>query len=356
MSLILWNVQGCLSHKKGELHFISKLANDKGIVALNETFFNQTISDGEISYYFPNHSFIRTDRDTKQANAKKKQDGTLLLYPDDFMKCDELTFSKEFVEISRAVLKVDENDNGVAFTTTYMPQDTPLLKFKETVEVIETFMNSNPNSTHHLSGDINLSTDTGDKNLFPVILSGREDINTYLYQKRERAHIIFNLTNKRGLMQIVDKATRGKNILDIIFTNSRSRGIDVVGANELPDHNVIINHTDLTAPAIADKADDDSPEIKILDTREMNVNKCKIMLANTNWHQELRNMKTHEQTARYIPVLTEKMTKAGAMTSAPRGKAKPPRHLKRLLDQKKNKNLDLKFLSDRAKSEKSKHN
>ena len=138
------------------------------------------------------------------------------------------------MEISGAVLKVDENDNGVAFTTTYMPQDTPLLKFKETVEVIETFMNSNHNSTHHLSGDINLSTDTGDKNLFPVILSGREDINTYLYQKRERAHIIFNLTNKRGLMQIVDKATRGKNILDIIFTNSRSRGIDVVGANELP--------------------------------------------------------------------------------------------------------------------------
>ena len=84
----------------------------------------------------------------------------------------------------------------------------------------------------------------------------------------------------------------------------------------------------------------------------MNVNKCKIMLANTNWHQELRNMKAHEQTARYIPVLTEKMTKARAMTSVPRGKAKPPRHLKRLLDQKKNKNLDLKFLSDRAKSEK----
>ena len=48
------------------------------------------------------------------------------------------------------------------------------------------------------------------------------------------------------------------------------------------------------------------------------------MLANTNWHQELSNMKAHEQTARYIPVLTEKMTKAGAMTSAPRGKAKPP--------------------------------
>ena len=115
--------------------------------------------------------------------TKKKQDGTLLLYPDDFMKCDELTFSKEFVEISRAVLNVDENDNNVAFTTTYMPQDTPLPKFIEAVEVIETFMNSNPHSTHHLSGDINLSTDTGDKNLFPVILSGREDINTCIYTK-----------------------------------------------------------------------------------------------------------------------------------------------------------------------------
>ena len=140
------------------------------------------------------------------------------------------------------------------------------------------------------------------------------------------------MTNKRGFVQILDEATRGKNILDIIFTNSSSRGIDAVGANDLPDNNVTINHTDLTAPAIADKADDASPEIKILDTRKMNVNKCKIMLANTNWHQELRNMKTHEQTAHYIPVLTEKMTKAGAMTSAPRGKAKPPRHLKRLSD------------------------
>ena len=33
MSLILWNIQRCKSYKKGELHFISKLANDKGIVA-----------------------------------------------------------------------------------------------------------------------------------------------------------------------------------------------------------------------------------------------------------------------------------------------------------------------------------
>ena len=50
------------------------------------------------------------------------------------------------------------------------------------------------------------------------------------------------------------------------------------------------------------------------------------------------------------------MTDAGAMASVPRGKVKPPRPLKRLLNKKKNKNLDLKFLSDRAKSEKSKHN
>ena len=45
------------------------------------------------------------------------------------MKCDKLTFIKEFVEISGAVLKVDENDNGVTFTTTCMPLDTALPKF-----------------------------------------------------------------------------------------------------------------------------------------------------------------------------------------------------------------------------------
>ena len=262
------------------------------------------------------------------------------------------------MEISGAALKVDDNDNGVTFTTTYMPPDTPLTKFKEAVEVIETFMDSNPHSKHHLSGDMNLSTDTvtylkdEDENLFPVISSGRDDMNTDIYQKRERAHLIFNMTNKRGLVQIVDKATRGKNILDIIFTNTCSRGIDVVGANELSDHNVIINHTDLTAPAKADKAVDDSPEIKRLDTRKMNINKCKILLSNTNWHQELSNMKAHDQKERLIKLLTEKMKEAGATISSPRGKAKPPRPLKKLLNKKKRKNLDLKFTSDNAKREK----
>ena len=111
------------------------------------------------------------------------------------MKCDELTFIKEFVEISGAVSKVDMNENGVTFTTTCMSLDTPVPKFKEAVEVIETFMNSNPHSLHHLSSDMNLSTDTGDKNLFPVIRSGKEDMNTNLYQKREIEHIIFSKSN-----------------------------------------------------------------------------------------------------------------------------------------------------------------
>ena len=70
---ILWNIQGCSCHKKGKLHFISKLANNKGIIVLYETLFNQNIGYGEISYFFPNHSFIRANRDTKKENAKKKQ-------------------------------------------------------------------------------------------------------------------------------------------------------------------------------------------------------------------------------------------------------------------------------------------
>ena len=110
----------------------------------------------------------------------------------------------------------------------------------------------------------------------------------------------------------IDKATRGKNILDIIFTNTCSRGNDAVGSDELSDHDVIINHTDLTTPAKADKADDDSVEIQRLDTRKMNVNKSKILLSNTNWHQELSNMKAHDQKERLIKLLTEKMKEAGA--------------------------------------------
>ena len=73
MSFILWNIQGCLAHKKAKLHFTAELANDKSIVALNETHFNQTISDGEIIYYFPKNNLIRTDRDTEQEVAKKNK-------------------------------------------------------------------------------------------------------------------------------------------------------------------------------------------------------------------------------------------------------------------------------------------
>ena len=238
------------------------------------------------------------------------------------------------MEITGAASKVDDNNNGVIFATTYMPPDTPLPKSKEAVEVIETFLDYNPHSKHHLSGDMNLSTDTvsylkdENENLFPVIQSCRDDMNTDIHQKSERAHIIFNMNDKRGLVPIVDKAVRGKNILDIIFTKTCSRGINVVEANELSDNNVIINHTDLTAPAKEYKADDDSPEIKRLDTRKMNINKCKILLANTNWHQELSNMKAHDQKERLIQLLTEKMKEAGATSSAPRGKAKAPRPLK----------------------------
>ena len=108
------------------------------------------------------------------------------------MKCDELIFSKEFVEISGAVLKVDENDNGVTFTTTCMPLDTPVPKFKEAVEVIETFMNSNPHSTHHLSGDMNLSTDTGDKKFVSSSTKWQRGYEYKFIPRREIAHIIFS--------------------------------------------------------------------------------------------------------------------------------------------------------------------
>ena len=358
MSFILWNIQGCLAHKKAKLHFIAELANDKSIVALNETFFNPTISDGEITYYFPKHNFVRTDRDTGQEGAKKKQGGTLLLYPNTFIKCDELRFSNGFVEVSGALLKVNENDTGVTFITAYMPPDTPLTKFKEAVEVVEAFMDACPHSKHHLSGDMNLSTDTvqylkdEDDNLFPVILSGRDDMNTIQHQKRERAHTIFNMANQRGLIQIVDQATRGKNILDLIFTDTNGGGIDVIGANELSDHNVIINHTDLTAPPKADTAAEDSPEIRRLDTRKMDTSKAKTLLAKINWQHELSNMKAHEQKERLIQVLTEKMKEAGASASPPRRRGKPPKQLTALLNRKKRKNLNLKFLTEGAKREK----
>ena len=57
-------------------------------------------------------------------------------------------------------------------------------------------------------------------------------------------------------------------------------------------------------------------------------NKCKILLSNINWHQELSNMKAHDQKERLIKLLTENMKEAGATISSPRGKAKPPRPLK----------------------------
>ena len=106
-----------------------------------------------------------------------------------FIKDDELKYSNGFVEISRVVLKVNDDDKGVTFITTYMPGDTPLSKFKEAVNAIEAFMDANPNSKCVLSGDMNLSSDTviyymdEEENLFSVIHSGRDGINSMQYQK-----------------------------------------------------------------------------------------------------------------------------------------------------------------------------
>ena len=358
MGFIFWNIQGCIAHKKAKLQFISELANDKSIVALNETFFNQTISDGEIQYYFPKHNFIRTDRDTKQPNAKTKQGGTLLAYPNIFIKDDELKYSNGFVEISGVVLKVNDEDKGVTFITTYMPGDTPLPKFKEAVNSIEAFMDANSNSKCLLSGDMNLSSDTvtyymdDEDNLFPVIHSGKDDINSMQYQKRERAHIVFNMAHKRNLEQIVDKATRGNNILDLIFTDVSCSGIQVTTVPALSDHNVITTNTDMMAPTKIKEVNDDSPEIKRLDTRQMDIGKARAGLANINWMLEFESKMAHEQKKHMIQLITATMKDAGARVSTARDKGKPPRELRKLLNKKKKKSTELKFTSDEVKREK----
>ena len=54
------------------------------------------------------------------------------------------------------------------------------------------------------------------------------------------------MAHKRNIEHIVDKATRGYNILDLIFTHVSCSGIEVTTVPAPSDHNVITTNTELT--------------------------------------------------------------------------------------------------------------
>ena len=120
-----------------------------------------------------------------------------------------------------------------------------LSKFKEAIKAISTYLGKYPEAHKLVSGDRNLTSDTvtyyfdENQQIFPVIEVGKDDKDTAQYQKRERAHLVFNMVHKKNLNLIVIKPTRGNNILDLVFTDMKHYNVDITPVPTLSDHSLV---------------------------------------------------------------------------------------------------------------------
>ena len=221
---------------------------------------------------------------------------------------------------------------------TYRPPHTKMLDFKPLMNKVEEVLNGleKPDPTIIWSGDFN----------FPFVqwkecLSGgcTWDFNTSINasaDEREQFRCLMNLCCNFNLIQIIDKPTRGNNILDLVFTNE----LDVFSSTEisqsaLSDHYFIDLTTTFKTNIINETTNNFNGNEGL---RKLNFfsNKIKWEAINTelnsiNWKELFKDKNTFECTTILNKKINEICMKYIPMKGADEGKKKIPKVRKKLL-------------------------
>ena len=289
-----------MTNSSNKSAFLAEVGNNCRMIAITETWLSDKIFDAEITANFPAYSLIRSDRKTV-VTAGSGIDGELskgggvclLSHPGLPVKTLD-TFSNGVCEL--LVAEVIESQMIIAVV--YRPPCASYKKFEEAMARLnDSFANLVPLPNIYLAGDFNfpprlLNFVQVEESMAPVVTSGR-DLDGRTKEERDSAQLLVDFAQKFFLTQVVDKPTRGKHILDLLWTNNPEE-IAPVQVCDIPgfsDHRLVKTSVQVdngTNAIIRSSNKDDSPEISRFDIYSGDMERIKEELRCVDWNCKFR--------------------------------------------------------------------
>lgn len=278
------NIQGLRSTK---LNILREQCATEDIftICLCETWLDSSICDEEVG--IPGYQLYRCDR-------KSRSRGGTAIYLKDYLvvnKNDFLNFSNDYCEVCAVYIQ----KQNIALISVYRPPGTSTHNFSEALSTIEEWIQEHLTSSTEtlIFGDFNFShlkwsrTESSDI-LEEVVIPSRQLNVSASSALQEQANRLLDFADNNYLMQTVSECTRGKNFLDLVFTNGDCFGSPNVFDNVISDHKSVIWPVFLNMPII--NSDDN------FNDTDLNLSHYNLFSTNTDWDKICDSLSTSLST------------------------------------------------------------
>ncbi|MCH2405687.1 MAG: hypothetical protein MK200_05790, partial [Nitrosopumilus sp.] len=249
ISLNLLNIDGLITNKRNKSQFltlITKNTCNSSIIGITESWTQENQHyDAEILKHFPGYNITRADRNLyynlNDPNQLTSRGGCLLLTSPDIAQ-------KPIKKISNGnceMVIVELPELGISVIVVYNPPEPnfALSKFNQMLDEIKEYLHNRHNEDEIMDtiimGDFNFPPkivvwEPKEKETIPLPKSG------YTEQK-QAFKVLMDIATDYGLSQLVNKPTRGNNILDLVFTDIPEIFSECITTSQQPisDHHLV---------------------------------------------------------------------------------------------------------------------
>ena len=348
------NAQGLINEEtKWKIDFFKEYVKVNNLIIMNytETWFKEEDQDVGI----PDYTVFRSDR----KGGKTKGGGAAIYLRDGF---EAKVLLEDYVE-SCEIVAIHIEKVNILNVVVYRPPDTKLSVFSEIINKINRLLSE----TETLKPKVII---TGDYN-FPFIQWKRSRVGacswsmkpgTYATEDEKNQFFrLMEIADKYNLVQAIEEPTRGKNTLDLVFTNEIDAFKQVeVTETSMSDHKIIEITTDIEWNKDNIDVGESRVDMKEDDLRQLNFHSEKIpwseigqILNELDWDKIFKGRNVEECTCIFIEIIKTICFKIVPRKSI-KSKNKIPRERKMLLNRikmLKRKKHNSKKLKDKRKIE-----
>ena len=229
------NIQGLfpLSNRTKVAHLIDLAAeSNTPFISLTETHLTAEILSAEIQ--IPGYTMYRSDRQGGRTHG-----GCGVYCRDDLTVRERGKYSNNFCESQ--VIELQELD--LILVNIYRPPNSPMHLFQDTLNRVQEAINEASEKDKKVAKTLLV---TGDYN-FPFIcwpskqIYSREEEPQQMSSEKQQAKMLLNWAEENFMEQVIHTPTRGKNILDLVFTNTSEliSGYSTIVNRKFSDHNIL---------------------------------------------------------------------------------------------------------------------
>ena len=300
INFALANIQGLITNKRNKCKSVKEITN-KGcknqVIILTETWTKDNYRE-EILNHFKDYNLLMTDRiyDPKKNDPHqlKTRGGTLILTSPDITITPERSLSNGNCEI--AIAKLPTINTYVVSMYRPSGKNFNLAKYEEALSWVRQYFNNNENAQRdsHIifAGDFNfpkriVEWKDSKRGVVANFTEGN-DIQKIAFEK------LLELTEDLQMEQIVNQPTRGRNILDLVFTSQPHTFSDCSTEvlKPLSDHRLVsfmfTNPTTVSEEAVNTDRRITEPEIATFNFRNADEEVLKKQLTEAGWKKILR--------------------------------------------------------------------